>query len=228
MALDSALAADYVPESIKYRARALLVALPGEITEEWVREVYAYFRNCYSPDGVDRNVSNCLISRGKRPSVDLSKAYAPARHLAYLFVHQFSPDHRPRVDLIEDPPSWGKPAKPTPTFDHSNITRARYMAREISHHDYYGALAELLGEDSLRYVLPGNRSPAEWATLLAEDEHLNNVSLRHWDACHPYVSSRMARADRAALKAITGSDGWSMSDSVCVLKTTARRYALEA
>jgi hypothetical protein len=228
MGLAGAIEAPDAPEHIKNRARDLLAAHPGEPSEEWVQSVYAYFRNCYSPDGVDRNVSRCLILKGERPPVDLSKAYAPARHLAYLFVRQFVPDHRPRVDLIEAPPEWGEPRKPTPVFDHSNITRARYLAGEISHHDYYGAIVELLGEDSLRHWLPVSHTPVEWAALIAEDEHLNNVSLHQWDACDPYVRSRVACADRAALKAITGSDGWSLGDSVCVLKTTARRYALEA
>jgi hypothetical protein len=107
------------------------------------------------------------------------------------------------------------------------ITRKRYLDREITHHEYYGAIVELLGEEELQRLLPGARTPAEWRELIAADEHLNNVPLRRWDALDYYVRSMAARADRDALRAITGSNGWSLSDSVCTLKTAARRYAEE-
>jgi hypothetical protein len=42
-------------------------------------------------------------------------------------------------------------------------------------------------------------------------------SARH---CHSYVRQLAGRA--AGREAITGSGGWSLSDSVCVLKETAR------
>jgi hypothetical protein len=129
--------------------------------------------------------------------------------------------------------------------------RAEYMSGALTHHDYYGLLVELLGEDALRELLPTRserltppafreasgdrtplvlergkpRTPTEWRELLAADDHLNNVWLRRWDARHRDVLALVRRADRDALLAITGSGGWSLGDSVCVLKTTARRYA---
>ena len=33
------------------------------ITEDWLRYVYAYFQNCYSPDGTDRNATHAIIIR---------------------------------------------------------------------------------------------------------------------------------------------------------------------
>jgi len=116
------------------------------------------------------------------------------------------------------------------------ITRARYMSGEITFHDYYGALVELLGEDALRAALPLSRqgipparagtarTPSEWRELLEDDEHLNNVPLRQWDRLDYFVRGRAARSMNA-VAAITGSRAWSLSDSVCVLKETARRYA---
>lgn len=108
--------------------------------------------------------------------------------------------------------------------------RARYMDHEdeFSFRDYYGALVEHLGEDALRRLLPlrrdgGQRTPAEWRALIAADFHLNNVPLGRWDAMHGLVRSRVRMTDEHV--AITGSRGWSLSDSVCVLKETARRYA---
>jgi hypothetical protein len=103
--------------------------------------------------------------------------------------------------------------------------RDRYMRHEITFADYYGQLVELLGEESLRAMLPLQTSPEKWRALLAEDEHLNNVPLHRWDACHELVLYLVRRVDTDARVAITGSKGWSLSDSVCVLKTAARRYA---
>lgn len=94
---------------------------------------------------------------------------------------------------------------------------------EFSFRDYYGALVEYIGEDALRRYLPGDRTPAEWRALVADDFHLNNVPLRQWDDRHGLVRSLLRGGPEHV--AITGSNGWSLSDSVCVLKETARRYA---
>jgi hypothetical protein len=103
---------------------------------------------------------------------------------------------------------------------------------EVDFHVYYGALVELLGEKALRGALPTNRGsvrfPGDWRALLLEDEHLNNVPLRLWDAQDLFVRTLARSTHPDELKAITGSDGWSLSDTVCVLKETARRYAKEA
>jgi hypothetical protein len=107
----------------------------------------------------------------------------------------------------------------------SSITRKRYMDKEITHSDYYGAIAELLGESYLRSILPGNRTPEQWRKLASKDFHLNNVSLRNWDSLHIYVVAQVRQTPRAKLEAINGTGGWSLSDSVCVLKETARRYS---
>lgn len=103
--------------------------------------------------------------------------------------------------------------------------RARYMNHEITFHDYYGALVEYIGESSLRRCLPVDHTPEEWRALIEVDPHLNNVPLRRWDAYHGMVLSLLRGGP--SLVAITGPGGWSLSDSVCVLKETARRYAGE-
>jgi hypothetical protein len=111
------------------------------------------------------------------------------------------------------------------TTAYAQSQRARYMRHEITHHEYYGLLVDLLGEESLRATLPLQTTPEKWRALIAEDEHLNNVSLRKWDQLDPYVRGLVRQTDAAERVAITGSNGWSLSDSVCVLKTAARRYA---
>lgn len=117
--LSAALGESYIPEPIKARIRAHIEAHDRpEMTEEWVRSVYAYFRHCYSPDGEDRNVSRCDIVK-PNPDGDgyvwgtfgrdrVTDEPPPAeRHLAYLCVREHFPDHTPRLDLIAAPPQWG-------------------------------------------------------------------------------------------------------------------------
>ena len=104
--------------------------------------------------------------------------------------------------------------------------RAEYLNGDLTFSEYYGLLIEHLGEESLRVILPA-RTPADWYELIAIDEHLNNVPLRQWDNRHLDVIGLVRRTGgTAALAPINGSGGWSMSDSVCVLKETARRYAI--
>jgi hypothetical protein len=108
---------------------------------------------------------------------------------------------------------------------YTDSQRARYMRHELTFSEYYGLLVEHLGEGALRHMLPIPRTPAQWRELIAKDEHLNNVPLSKWDAQHPHVQALVRLNDRDKRAEITGSNGWSLSDSVCVLKETARRYA---
>lgn len=95
MSLESALAESYVPEHIKARVRGIIAQAEITYPESWVRSVYAYFACCYSPDGVDRNVSNCIVDRS--PTFPVRD---PARHLGVLFIRRWLPEHEPRMDLI--------------------------------------------------------------------------------------------------------------------------------
>lgn len=108
----------------------------------------------------------------------------------------------------------------------SSSKREQYMRGDLTFHEYYGLLVDHLGEQTLRQLLPVKHSPAEWRELIAADPHLNNVSLSRWDKMHGAVV-RLVRQTGGTekLRPINGSGGWSLSDSVCVLKETARRYA---
>lgn len=115
---------DDVPESIRARVQKMFDDAQLVCSEDWVRSIYAYFRNCYSPDGKDRNTSRALIV-GQPWYVDKGSRYdtlnrsdealaaddprvIPTHHLAYLMVRSYFPDHEPRLDLIETPPAWGQ------------------------------------------------------------------------------------------------------------------------
>ncbi|HTE63091.1 MAG TPA: hypothetical protein VK631_22235 [Solirubrobacteraceae bacterium] len=93
--LNGALKDELTPEHVKAQIRGLFERADIRCTEEWLREVYAYFRRCYSPDGVDRNVSICVIDYSPNgPTRD------PNHHLAVMLVRTWFPDHEPRMDLI--------------------------------------------------------------------------------------------------------------------------------
>ena len=73
----------------------------NDLVKLWEEDWYAYAKTCYSPDGKDRNVSNakCSVKPGDMPA---------DKHLAYLAVKKYYPEAKPRIDFINNPPSWGK------------------------------------------------------------------------------------------------------------------------
>lgn len=85
--------------------------------------------------------------------------------------------------------------------------RARYLAGEISHDDYYLWLAKQVGV----YTAMVPFTPSE--LLSSTDPYFNDLPLRRWDSRHPIV---IAQAHRLGLP-------WSQSDTVCCLKAVARR-----
>lgn len=97
--LDYALTDEYDgSQAVKDRVRKMMDGAQLVASDMWIKEVYGYFRNCYSPDGVTRDVSKALIHRpATAPAID------PARHLAVMLIRKYFPDHEPRHDLIADP-----------------------------------------------------------------------------------------------------------------------------
>lgn len=115
-----------VPAGVKAQAQKIMADAKLVCSEAWVRHVYSYFRNSYSPDGVNRNVSasisanKCVCRCGdeflgerslsrhlethNRSHYPVTTPLPPAtHHLGYLCVREYFPDHEPREDLIADP-----------------------------------------------------------------------------------------------------------------------------
>lgn len=88
--LDHVASDESMPAGIRKSAQKRLDEAQLVCSELWQRYVYSYFRNCYSPDGVDRNVQR-IIDSGP-----------PEHHLGYLMVKQYFPEAQPRLDLIAD------------------------------------------------------------------------------------------------------------------------------
>ncbi len=96
-------------------------------------------------------------------------------------------------------------------------TRAQYMAKEISHQDYYESIASLAGV-SFKH---GDMLPEIKQCLADGDEFLNRIPLKKWDYSGEWLATRPDY--RAALKAHGEID--SKSVRVCVLKAAAREAA---
>lgn len=110
-------AAEYLPTEIVRQARRLMAEAKLTRSELWERSVYGYFRNCYSPDGIERRADRALIigqaeykDNGSRYSSlnrgDIVQAddprIIPEHHLGFLTVREYFPDATPRLDLIAD------------------------------------------------------------------------------------------------------------------------------
>jgi len=75
------------------------LSLESESVKAWIKTLFAYFRNCYAPENLDRNASNCIIDKDNKISAD--------RHLATLTARKHYPSFEPTKNLIESPQNWG-------------------------------------------------------------------------------------------------------------------------
>lgn len=82
-----------------------------------------------------------------------------------------------------------------------------------SHYEKYSEYASKIGVDKLVVFLPGDSE--KFTKAFKEDEHLNNIPLVRWDNYHSYVWNL------ARLNGIQENGGWSMADTVCLLKHVA-------
>lgn len=91
---------NWVPMEVRLMCKDLLRRFPGDAQDEsWIRECYNYFRGCYSPDGENRNVSDCVIPKTPIEQITARSDWGH-RHLAYLHIRQYDPTHQLREDLI--------------------------------------------------------------------------------------------------------------------------------
>jgi hypothetical protein len=84
---------------------------------------------------------------------------------------------------------------------------------KMSHEEKYGTVVNAIGLEKCLFYVPTKLDKLE--SLLEEDEHLNNVPLRKWDAQHASFKYEMVRK---------GINSLSLSDTVCTLKAAAKMY----
>ena len=108
IALSSAVKAEYIVDNVRQRAKEMLdeweqnkPALDSDIVQDWIHQVLGYFRNCYSKDGIDRKVNECLINKGNPFNIGIM------RHLGVLYILQYYPEYEPKgIDFMNA--YWGK------------------------------------------------------------------------------------------------------------------------
>lgn len=91
-------------------------------------------------------------------------------------------------------------------------TRKQYLDHEVTHEEYYRAIAETAG------IWLGPDHPLVKQALTSTDEHYNDVPLKVWDSYFPIYRMQLQRA----LKAHAGTEGVSLSDNTCTLKQAVR------
>jgi len=119
MSLSSAAICGYIIMSVKEEAQAKLDAwvrpdLDSDEIQDWIHRVLGYFNDCYSPDGINRTVTDCLTRNGNPFEVGIH------RHLGVLFILQYYPEYEPRgVDFINA--YWGKKPEKVVPLDYDNV-----------------------------------------------------------------------------------------------------------
>jgi hypothetical protein len=119
-----------------------------------------------------------------------------------------------------------------------------------AHERKYEALAQALGLDALKALVPFSAERIRQA-LAAGDQHLNTLPLASWDKCHGKETTKpekccacgqykpvkpetqvvgvwalyVANIKRGGLRE---AGGWSLSNTVCVLKHVARYHIAPA
>lgn len=85
---------------------------------------------------------------------------------------------------------------------------------KMSHEEQYERIVNVIGLQSLIELIPATQQQINEA--LEEDEHLNNIPLKKWDAQHGKVVNRLIRV---------GINSISQSNTVCILKCAAKMWA---
>jgi len=106
--LSSALECEWISGWTKRRIKRLLdnwekekLPLTHPKVKEWIYKVLGYFRNSYSPDGINRSVLKCEIKEGNPFEIGVDK------HLGVMFIRQFYPEYEPTKEDFENA-KWGK------------------------------------------------------------------------------------------------------------------------
>lgn len=100
------------------------------------------------------------------------------------------------------------------------VTAEERLQGAREHFDTYERLAQAIGVDVLRRIVPFSK--AEIVEALKTDKAMNNLRLRVWDVCDTAVREAVRKAGGSYVVGVTG--GWSLCNSGCVLKHVARHH----
>jgi len=80
-----------VPKAVQQKAQKILKTTRYYFTLEWCHQVLRYFRDCYSPDGIDADVNHCIIDSTRDP-IEHQDC-----HLGVMHIRKYFPDYKPTV-----------------------------------------------------------------------------------------------------------------------------------
>lgn len=117
------------------------------------------------------------------------------------------------------------------------MNRDDYMDGKVDHQTFYLAVADAIGRAAIERLALTIASPETFAERGESDPHLNNIPLAKWDSLYYRVLAAIWSRGREVM-AVSWSDKsrhnltpgmvcWSRSESVCVLKATAKRLGQE-
>lgn len=86
------------------------------------------------------------------------------------------------------------------------------------HYEYHKQFAS-----SFHSSIRAKHTKEEWAELLEQDEHLNNVPIKYWQELSVRFQSEQARVNES----INGSRTWSIATGVCGAKAAVKMYVME-
>ncbi len=109
MSLDYALECDYVSDGMKRRIKGMFDKwnenkpdINSPEVKKWRNECLGYFSNCYSKDGITRNVNDGLdIIKGNPFELKIID-----RHLGVMMIRQYYPEYQPTYEDFVNA-KWG-------------------------------------------------------------------------------------------------------------------------
>jgi hypothetical protein len=104
--INSLLESENVPESAKKEIKSIIgeevkMSINDPSIQDWIHNIMGYFNSCYSPDGVNRSASDCVIIKGSPFEIGIDK------HLGVMFIREYYPEYIPSQEDF-DKAYWGK------------------------------------------------------------------------------------------------------------------------
>jgi hypothetical protein len=90
------------------------------------------------------------------------------------------------------------------------IKRKEYLDQQITHAEYYEWIGNTIHFNQSMLKIPLNE------IRKSTDPHFNDIELHRWDEPHDNI--------RYLIGLYIGSIGWSLSDTVCLVKIMAQKW----
>lgn len=116
MSLSAAVNTEWLDDKVKKEASNLLTNwvkpdINSPEIKDWIYNVLGYFRDCFSPDGINRSVSDNIIwiPKNRKPFGDKWQHFKRNInwHLGVMMIRQYYPEYKPSISDFKNA-YWGK------------------------------------------------------------------------------------------------------------------------